>query len=497
MMADYPDLRVILGFAVSAVIAITQWVREERNRADPEDRKIVPLVSPMGLMGACLCVFILSLFLPGITIAAGLYWSVYELLQAGLYYTLLFMLHPVLRRFVSGTGRAVLWMLPNVWYCGYSTIRDAPARWVVQIEWEWLVAILTIWLCGAALVMLFQILDHDRFRREILQNAHEPTEATLVILRAEEKKLQPQQEYTLVVSPDVRTPLSIGLTDRSLRIVLPERDYTDEELTLILRHELVHIKRRDSGTKLFLAICTALSWFNPFVWLSRRCASEDFESGCDELVLSGADEGTRKQYAGLVLDAAADVRGFTTCLSADAKSLRNRLRDVVKPRRKLIGCVLTGLMVFLLFFTSGRVAVAYDAQSGGTVLFHDAPVEEVSYTELTYYDGFGSFEAPAGRFDILTEYLSGLQLYSITTAYVDYGEDSRSSLLIRYDTPEDNVTLRVFDRMVTVFGSRTRESQTYYLSEDVDWEYLLTIFQYHPGYSNKASSENQQLGQAG
>ena len=474
-----PDARAILGIAVGAALAILHGVTEVLNRRRAEERRLRPLVSPMGLMGACLGVFILSLT-PAITITEGVYWSAYQLLQAGLYYTMLLMLHPILRRFVSGTGRAVLWVLPNVWYCGYSLIRNAPARWIVPIGREWLVVLLTIWLCGAALVLMFQILDHDRFRREILQNAHEPTAEALAILRAEEKKLQPQQEYTLVISPAVRTPLSIGLTDKSLRIVLPERDYTDDELALILRHELVHIKRSDSGTKLFLAICTALSWFNPFVWLSRRCACEDFESGCDELVLSGADEGTRKQYAGLILNAAADDRGFTTCLSADAASLRNRLRDVVKPRRKLIGCVLTGLMVFLLFFTSGRVAVAYDAQRGGTLLFQNAPTEEVVYTELTYYDGFGFYEAPVGRCDELTEYLSDLRLYSITTGYVDYGDDSRLSLLITYDTPEDTVTLRVFDRMVTVFGSRTRESQTYYLSESVDWEYLLTLLPSNP-----------------
>ena len=73
-----PDVRVILGFAVGAVIAILRWLREERNRANPENRRIVALVTPMGLMGACLCVFILSLFLPEITIAKGLCWSAYE-----------------------------------------------------------------------------------------------------------------------------------------------------------------------------------------------------------------------------------------------------------------------------------------------------------------------------------------------------------------------------------------------------------------------------------
>jgi len=475
MMADFPDMRVILSFAVGTAIAISQWALEMSNRTHPEERKLAPLVSPIGLMAGCIGMFIVSLIIPPRTIAPSVYWSVYLLLQAGLYYTLLLMLHPLLRRFVSGTGRAVLWVLPNVWYFGYSLYRSAQPSLVVPIERGWLVVFLTIWLCGALIVLLFQILDHDRFRREILQNAHEPPAEAMAILRVEEKKLQPQREYTLVASPDVRTPLSIGITDRSLRIVLPERNYTNEELTLILRHELVHIKRKDSGTKLFLAVCTALSWFNPFVWLSRRCACEDFETCCDELVLSGADEATRKQYAGLVLDAAADARGFTTCLSSDVASLRNRLRDVVKPRRKLVGCVLAGLMVFFLFFTSGRVAVAYDAQSGGTALFKDAPAEAITYTELTHMDGYGYYEIPVGHFDRFTEYLSSLQLYRITTDYYYFRDDSRSSLLIKYDLPEEAVTLRLFDRTVTVFGSRTRESQTYYLSESVDWEYLLAL----------------------
>ena len=46
-------------------------------------------------------------------------------------------------------------------------------------------------------------------------------------------------------------------------MVVPERDYTQEELRLVLRHELVHISREDSAAKFFLAFCTAMCWFNP------------------------------------------------------------------------------------------------------------------------------------------------------------------------------------------------------------------------------------------
>ena len=44
-------------------------------------------------------------------------------------------------------------------------------------------------------------------------------------------------------SDAVTTPLSIGLYNRTTRIVLPMRAYTQEELSLILRHEIIHISR--------------------------------------------------------------------------------------------------------------------------------------------------------------------------------------------------------------------------------------------------------------
>lgn len=470
----YAESRVLIGLIFGALFAIIQWVREERNRQFPEDRKLNPIVSPATVLGTCLGLLLCSLVLSWLPAAAGLLLTAEVFLQAGVYYTLLLILHPLLRRTVSGRGRSVLWVLPNVRYACIQIARDAPPRWVITMDSGWLIVLLIVWLCGAVFVLLCETLRHGRFRREILKNIHEPPEEALAILREEEKKLWPQQEYTLVISPDAKTPLSIGLTKKSLRIVLPERSYSEEELSLILRHELVHIKRGDNTAKLFLAVCTALSWFNPFVWLSRRCACEDFESGCDELVLSDADEGTRRRYAELILDSAADARGFTTCLSADAASLRNRLRDVVKPRKKLVGCALTGLLVFLLFFTGNRIGVAYDAQSGGELLFRGASAAEVSYTELRYTDRNGIYDAPGGCREDLTAYLSGLTLYKIAADYVDYGS-GETRLFVICTVSGDDIWFTVFDRGLTVHGDRTHDARSYYLAEDVDWDELLRL----------------------
>ena len=119
-------------------------------------------------------------------------------------------------------------------------------------------------------------------------------------------------------SAEVWTPLTIGLFAGARVVVLPERDYTDEELRLVLTHEAVHIARCDAASKLALVSVTALFWFDPLVWLAMRRSADDIELSCDESVTLGADEAERRRYADLILSSAGDERGFTTCLSARA-----------------------------------------------------------------------------------------------------------------------------------------------------------------------------------
>ena len=124
------------------------------------------------------------------------------------------------------------------------------------------------------------------------------------------------QPIPLVRSERITTPLTIGLLKNSVCMVLPQKDYTEEEYRLIFQHELTHIGREDNGNKFFLTFCTAMCWFNPLMWIAMRQCAADLERSCDETVLLNADMETKKQYAFLLLKTAGDDRGFTTCLSA-------------------------------------------------------------------------------------------------------------------------------------------------------------------------------------
>ena len=159
------------------------------------------------------------------------------------------------------------------------------------------------------------------------------------------------------------------------------REYTQEELSLILRHEIIHISRGDPASKFFLTFCTAMCWFNPLMWAAMRKSADDFELSCDESVLLDEPQPVRRQYAELLLQTAGDERGFTTCLSATAGALRYRLKNIMKPEKKRTGAILVGLTLFVLAMCSGYVALAYDAQPGTQRIFDGQDLSAVTVSE--------------------------------------------------------------------------------------------------------------------
>lgn len=68
-------------------------------------------------------------------------------------------------------------------------------------------------------------------------------------------------------------------------ILLPPVKFAGDELSLILKHELIHFKRHDLWYKALILEATALHWFNPVVYLMAKAAAVQCEISCDALVL--------------------------------------------------------------------------------------------------------------------------------------------------------------------------------------------------------------------
>ena len=420
------------------------------------------LLPPLGLM----------IVGPGRTAEFVLSLCFQSFLHIAVYYALLLPLTPLFRRFISARGCAMLWLLPNFLYpCLNSTfLPDAPA-FVLRARGNWVWLVLGLWLAGAIAVFAWNTLSHLRFRRQLLEGARPVTDEEVLDIWQEELDRAQKKPLSLplVISPHTSTPLSVGLFRGSMQVVLPPRTYTPDELHLVFRHEIVHICRRDSWNKFFLMFCTALCWFDPLMWMAMRRSAEDTELSCDETVLVDADDATRRQYAQLLLTTAGDGRGYTTCLSPAAASLRYRLRSVVAPRRRVAGDILVGLVLFLLLSSFGYVALSYDERTGADIFFGGDPA---GYTlHAVWRDGKLLDCADP---EALMDYLSALPLARLTGNY-DYGQQDQTTYILYFDPPRTDMgSLRILlsGSQCKVSHSNSALFRPYYLPEGVDTQLL-------------------------
>ncbi len=468
--------RVLLSAFAAVMLTWRVWDRtnKELHPKDEAAPRYLPYAVDM-LPLIVLALVVVSLAAGGWKLAAQELLSILLVifLQVCVYDSVLLALLPFLRRHISARTCALLWLLPNYLYIlNYNFYTRLPQpNWVVYTKGTLAYVLLAVWAAGFLLVMGWNTLSHLVFRAQLLKNAvpvHEPE--VLAIW---------QQELTragigtckcrLVRSARTATPLTIGLFSRTTCVVLPMRGYTPEELTLALRHELIHIGREDARGKFFLVFCTAMCWFNPLLWIAMRKSADDFERSCDETVLLGEDRSVRRQYASLLLQTAGDERGFTTCLSASAAALRYRLKSIMEPANRRSGAILAGVLFFVLLLSCGRIALAYDGQTGAVRIFQGQAFSAFSVRTARQWDTAGNTDLRCTDEASLCSYLSGLELCELTGDY-DFSEDSRELTLI-FDTPQGVLGVTLYDRAVRLspLYSEKPRAQTWYLPEGISW----------------------------
>ena len=481
-------LRLLFGVLCGGVLAWVVWDRSERELADRAGReeherpRFLPFGGYYYLPMMMLLYPILGVIVGGAQMAVQLTLCALMrvFLELGVYYVLLMAVMPWLRRWVSARVCAMLWLLPD-WIYVFVGRLDLPTdgkKLVLYAPGTLVYVLLAVWAVGAVGVMVWKIGSHLAFRRRILKNAVPVTDGqTLHVWEIElERAWIRKCKWKLVRSDAVTTPLSIGLYNRTTRIVLPMREYTQEELSLILRHEIIHISRGDPASKLFLTFCTAMCWFNPLMWAAMRKSADDFELSCDESVLLDEPQPVRRQYAELLLQTAGDERGFTTCLSATAGALRYRLKAVMKPEKKRTGAILIGLTLFVLAMCSGYVALAYDAQPGAAHIFGGQDLSTVTVDSVDPWNDPRGSQAVCLNEEALKAYLASLELELYTEEIHAYNEDERT-IFIEFDSPQGYLSAALCDRAVQVTRSQNGETtgRDYYLKTPLDWDYLDTL----------------------
>ena len=157
-----------------------------------------------------------------------------------------------------------------------------------------------IWLSVAAILIAYKLLLYFLYVQKMKGSCVSANENETKIFSQLMDSLNMRGKIAFFKNKGTQTPFVVGIFN--LMVILPNRDYSNTQLTYILRHELTHIKRHDILVKWLYEIAKTIHWFNPFVYIAAKNASLYCEASCDAEVLKNKTTYERKEYSMILLD---------------------------------------------------------------------------------------------------------------------------------------------------------------------------------------------------
>ena len=164
----------------------------------------------------------------------------------------------------------------------------------------------------------------------------------------------------IVVSVAEGLPTSFVFRGRDkVHYICLQKELPEEQMELVLKHEMAHIRSGHVWFKAVLAAVLLLYWYSPVMWLAYRLTCRDVELACDEAVLKDLDEKQRRTYAHTLVELASGKHlwGGLTCFGESDAEIRVR-RVVSWKKEKPWTAYLVWpclILAFLFLFTSPRV----------------------------------------------------------------------------------------------------------------------------------------------
>ena len=242
-----------------------------------------------------------------------------------------------------------------------------PDLWSQFLGLPWLTILATVWFIGALVYLGKHALSYYKFRQLVdrwgtdIQDLH-----ILEHFFDIKERLGIKEDLRLIHYPAGHSPMMTGF--KQLKVLLPETDYTDEELELIFEHELTHYLHRDIYVNLLGILVTSLHWFNPIVRLAYKEIQEAGEIYCDYDVLQQRDAHYCAFYGETIITMIDQKQkqpvALTTCFYSNKFSLKRRIAAIMNntlPKRLLSTGLLFLIPISLLL--SGSI-FASTTQSG-------------------------------------------------------------------------------------------------------------------------------------
>jgi beta-lactamase regulating signal transducer with metallopeptidase domain len=316
----------------------------------------------------------------------------------------------------------------------------------------WSFAVLCVWVFGILIASSKLCVGAKRLGR-IRKTAHLVKGAPYgTLLRELSAEMGIRGEISLLQSDRCRVPFTCGVFRHLVVFPSDLSEWPKERVWAVVRHELVHIKRKDYAIKLFARSVCSLFWFIPFAWVSYAHFCAEQEQACDTAIVeSGANPAL---YARDLIHIARAAREqlLATCIFVSRQKsslLRKRisnileLKGVKKMKRKIVLYALAFLVALLAVV--GNLA---DAKKINGIYIPEANEEfygtwvnmkhtgvamwpqKLVYTHWGYYEGYYKADGTTPNF-------------RGTSTFVDKWADSNGDIWYKTLDREDWTTTKV------------------------------------------------------
>jgi TonB family protein len=323
----------------------------------------------------------------------------------------------------------------------------------------------SIWIAGALSDIAVLLVGCARLRRMSSNSArveNGPWVDHADVIRREYGFTRP-----VVLLQAHRSSLLVTWGIRQPRIILPlaAREWPADRVSIVLAHELAHIRRGDWVALLTAELLRAIYWFNPLFWTVSALLRQESEKACDDAVLNRGVAGS--DYATHLVGIARDLRHEGHWLPAPAitrtSSLERRVHAMLnaglnrRPVSRAAGiATLTALLAVTVTIAAFAPAQgSFSTLRGSIVDPMNAALPRVTLVltnaqrESKYEvrsDSEGRYEfvgLPPGDY-VLTAQLAGFAKYEgrLTMA----GQDVQRDLALQIGLLEETITVAADSR---------------------------------------------------
>lgn len=196
-----------------------------------------------------------------------------------------------------------------------------------------------VWITGIVIVGLILLLSNFSFSRKLKK--------TRKLFHVDNCKL-PVYEVEALPSPCL-----FGLFRPAIYIT-PDVAGDETKLRHVLAHELTHYRHGDHIWSALRAVCLAVHWYNPLVWMAAALSRRDSELACDEDTIRRIGEENRTEYGrtliGLTCEKrkAMDLLCCATTMTDGKKGIKERISLIAKKPKLLIPAVIAVVLVAII-----------------------------------------------------------------------------------------------------------------------------------------------------